>query len=104
MKCDPYIERTPDTKKFIACSSTLNLRCGLVAYRKHYHQNLKTMGLRMCVPGFLLLLIIGIFELDVVSGYIQPPPRQTLFIPHTDQDSHSTQQVQVQLQLYKFNV
>ncbi|KHN18759.1 hypothetical protein glysoja_021510 [Glycine soja] len=53
------------------------------------------MGLRMCVPGFLLLLIIGIFELDVVSGYIQPPPRQTLFIPHTDQDSHSTQQVHI---------
>lgn len=56
----------------------------------------------MRVPGFMLLLIIGIFELDAVYGYVRPPPRKTLFVPHADQDSHSPQQV-LQLQFHKFN-
>ncbi|TKY62000.1 purple acid phosphatase 20 [Spatholobus suberectus] len=53
------------------------------------------MGWRMRVAGFLLLLIIGIVELDAVYGYIRPPPRETLFIQHADQDSHSPQQVHI---------
>ncbi|KAG4396467.1 hypothetical protein GLYMA_19G194000v4 [Glycine max] len=53
------------------------------------------MGMRMRVPGFMLLLIIGIFELDAVYGYVRPPPRKTLFVPHADQDSHSPQQVHI---------
>lgn len=57
----------------------------------------------MRVPGFMLLLIIGIFELDAVYGYVRPPPRKTLFVPHADQDSHSPQQV-LQLHLHKFNI
>ncbi|RDX60611.1 putative purple acid phosphatase 20, partial [Mucuna pruriens] len=53
------------------------------------------MGVRMRVPVFFLLLIVGVFELDAVYGYIRPPPRETLFIPHKDQDSDSPQQVHI---------
>ncbi|KHN18758.1 Putative purple acid phosphatase 20 [Glycine soja] len=50
----------------------------------------------MRVPGFLLfLLTIGIFEVDAVYGYVRPPPRKTLFVPHANQDSHSPQQVHI---------
>lgn len=49
----------------------------------------------MRLLGFLLLLIIGIFELGAVYGYIRPPPRQMLVVPNADQDSHSPQQVHI---------
>lgn len=50
----------------------------------------------MPVPAFLLLLlIIGIFELDVVCGYIRPPPRQMIVVPNEDENPHSPQQVHI---------
>ncbi|KAK7378784.1 hypothetical protein VNO80_04231 [Phaseolus coccineus] len=48
---------------------------------------------RMCMLGFLL--IVGIFEIDVVYGYNRPPPRQTPIIPNSDQNSHLLQQVHI---------
>ncbi|KAK7396674.1 hypothetical protein VNO78_17831 [Psophocarpus tetragonolobus] len=51
--------------------------------------------MRMRVSGlFLLLQITGIFGLHAVSGYIRPPPRETLFVQHADQDD-SPQQVHI---------
>lgn len=64
------------------------------------------MGAQMRVPGFLLLLlIIGIFELDVVCGYIRPPPRQMIVLPNEDENPHLPQQVQLyfQILLFKFD-
>ncbi|KAL2345214.1 hypothetical protein Fmac_006499 [Flemingia macrophylla] len=52
------------------------------------------MGMRMGV-AWLLLLTIGIFELDAVYGYVRPPPRKTLFVPHAEEDADTPQQVHI---------
>ncbi|KAK7385524.1 hypothetical protein VNO78_31246 [Psophocarpus tetragonolobus] len=51
------------------------------------------MGSRVCVLGFLLLIIFGILELDAVYGY-RPPPRRTFFVPDADNPG-SPQQVHI---------
>ncbi|KAK7337222.1 hypothetical protein VNO77_17785 [Canavalia gladiata] len=56
---------------------------------------LKTMGLQMSVSGFLLLLIIGVFQFDAAYSYTRPPPRKNLIILHSNQDSDSPQQVHI---------
>ncbi|XP_019424868.1 PREDICTED: probable purple acid phosphatase 20 [Lupinus angustifolius] len=52
------------------------------------------MGFRSPISLVFLFLISGFFEFDVVYSYTRPPPRKTIFTPHSEDDS-SPQQVHI---------